>query len=237
MPAPFQFHHHPSALFLSLLLWHPPTTYLHGHFHSISLFGDVYTAILWRAIPVNAFPFSPSSLNVVTSTPKSQENTAGWCSRMWSSTHKKPCPTGEALLGSLCTRGHDRAEREGPAEETTHSGDRGKQKGEESCWEPTGSQKNSKYEEGGLVRAKGKAPAYFLIHCGLSSRLPCSCLEIFSKCLWEIPLYIQIECSQAFLQQLKQLKLWLPPHLCAGFYTVKVNKPWKLNLGNFQIIA
>ena len=53
--------------------------------------------------------------------------------KMAESTHKKPCPTGEALLGSLCTRGHDRAEREGPAEETTHSGERGKQKGEESC--------------------------------------------------------------------------------------------------------
>ena len=150
MPAPFQFHHHPSALFLSLLLWHPPTTYLHGHFHSISLFGGVYTAILWRAIPVNAFPFSPSSLNVVTSTPKSQENTAGWCSRMWSFTHKKPCTTGEALLGSLCTRGHDRAEREGPAEETTHSGERGKQKEKKAAESQQGVRKIPSMRKAGL---------------------------------------------------------------------------------------
>ena len=101
------------------------------------------------------------------------------------------------------------------AEETTHSGEREKQKGEESCWEPTGSQKNSKYEEGGLVRAKGKAPAYFLVHCGLSSQLPCSCLEIFSKCLWEIPLYIQTGTFSGFLTATQATQtLASPSSLC-----------------------
>ena len=112
----------------------------------------------WRCIhshsleshPSKCFPLSPSSLNVVTSTPKSQENTAGWCSRMWSFTHKKPCPTGEALLGSLCTRGHDRAEREGPAEETTHSGERGKQKEKKAAESQQGVRKIPSMRKAGL---------------------------------------------------------------------------------------
>lgn len=69
-------------------------------------------------------------------------------------------------------------------EETTHSGERGKQKGKESFWEAPGNQKSPKYEEGGLVGAKGKAPAYFLIHSGVSCRLPCSCLE--KKCFQNV---------------------------------------------------
>lgn len=136
--------------------------------------------------------------------------------------HETP-PSWWGPAGLSVSTGRYRAERKGRepgrarnyTEETAHSGGRGKQKGEESCWELTGSQKNSKYEEGGLVRVKGKAPAYFLIHCGLSSILPCSCLEMFSKCLWEIPLYIQTWTFSGFLTATQATQtLASPSSLC-----------------------
>lgn len=70
-------------------------------------------------------------------------------------------------------------------EETAHSGERGRREGKESFWEAPGNQKSPKCEEGQLVEAKGKAPAYFLMHSGLSSCLEKKCFQnVFGEFLF-----------------------------------------------------